>query len=132
MSEIPANPDAIRAQLAALLASPAFLESERHRRLLEFLVETTLKGEADSLKEFTIAAEVWDRSVSFDPRIHSTVRVEVGRLRARMERYYLNEGKGDSIRFSIPTGGYRVLFNAGAPQPPPMGASHFEILELLG
>ena len=132
MNETPANPDAIRAQLAALLASPSFQESERHRRLLEFLVETTLKGEADSLKEFTIAAEVWDRSVSFDPRIHSMVRVEVGRLRARLERHYLNAGKADTLRFGIPTGGYRVVFDAMEPSHPPGGASHFEILELLG
>jgi hypothetical protein len=77
MSAAASNPSAILAQLGVLEASSAFRESARHRRLLAFLVETTLKGEADGLKEFVIAAEVWDRNVSFDPRIHSMVRVEV-------------------------------------------------------
>jgi hypothetical protein len=94
--------------LALLAASNAFRDSARHRRLLEFLVGTTLKGESDGLKEFVIAAEVWDRNVSFDPRIHSMVRVEVGRLRTRLERYYSGEGAHDDLRFSIPVGGYRV------------------------
>jgi hypothetical protein len=96
---------AVRLQLRTLLASEAFRESERHRRLLEFLVESTLRGEADGLKEFVIAVEVRGRDVSFDPRIHSTVRVEVGRLRSRFVRYYAQAGAQDPIRFLIPTGG---------------------------
>ena len=99
MSAAASNPSAILAQLGVLEASSAFRESARHRRLLAFLVETTLKGEADGLKEFVIAAEVWDRNVSFDPRIHSMVRVEVGRLRTRLERYYAAEGAHDDLRF---------------------------------
>jgi hypothetical protein len=54
MSAAASNPSAILAQLGALAASSAFRESARHRRLLAFLVETTLKGEADGLKEFVI------------------------------------------------------------------------------
>jgi Tol biopolymer transport system component len=111
------NPAAVRSQLAALMAGGAFRDSERHRRLLEFLVETTLRGEADGLKEFVIAAEVWGRDVSFDPRIHSTVRVEVGRLRARLGRHYAGEGSRDSIRFRIPTGGYAVVFDQANASP---------------
>ena len=111
MSAAASNPSAVRAQLALLEDSGVFRDSARHRRLLAFLVEATLKGEADGLKEFVIAAEVWDRDVSFDPRIHSMVRVEVGRLRARLERYYAGEGAQDDLRFSIPVGGYRVVFD---------------------
>jgi serine/threonine protein kinase len=128
------NPSAVRAQLSRLMDAVAFRESERHRRLLEFLVEATLRGEADGLKEFVIAAEVWGRDVSFDPRIHSTVRVEVGRLRARLERYYSGEGAQDAIRFRIPTGGYGVVFASASPQTAPSsgGDSHFEMVELIG
>jgi len=134
------------------MAAAAFKDSERHRRLLAFLVETSLRGEADGLKEFVIAAEVWGRDVSFDPRIHSTVRVEVGRLRARLARHYAADGANDPIRFRIPTGGYAVIFESPDPNTlaashsaaspildtPPgtpsenRGHSHFEIIELLG
>jgi serine/threonine protein kinase/Flp pilus assembly protein TadD len=140
MSAAASNPSAILAQLGVLEASSAFRESARHRRLLAFLVETTLKGEADGLKEFVIAAEVWDRNVSFDPRIHSMVRVEVGRLRTRLERYYAAEGAHDDLRFSIPVGGYRVLVDSGVPGSAPSSpvslasgaAGRFQLVEILG
>ncbi|MGA3079446.1 MAG: serine/threonine-protein kinase, partial [Bryobacteraceae bacterium] len=140
MSAAATNPSAVRKQLASLAASGAFRESARHRRLLEFLVETTLKGEADGLKEFVIAAEVWDRDVSFDPRIHSMVRVEVGRLRTRLERYYAAEGARDELHFSIPVGGYRVAFDGGASESatpsaassPSPAADRFQLVEMLG
>jgi hypothetical protein len=111
MSPTPTDASALRSQLRILEASNAFRESARHRSLLAFLLETTLKGGADTLKEFTIAAEVWGRDVSFDPRIHSMVRVEIGRLRTRLERYYAGEGADSLVRFSIPVGGYRVVWD---------------------
>jgi tetratricopeptide (TPR) repeat protein len=136
---------AVRTQLRALMATDAFRESERHRRLLEFLVESTLRGEADTLKEFVIATEVWGRDVSFDPRIHSTVRVEVGRLRTRLKKHYAGTGARDAVRFRIPVGGYEVLFETGpaaADSDPPASRpedssggrdeSRFEMLELIG
>jgi serine/threonine protein kinase/tetratricopeptide (TPR) repeat protein len=144
MSTAASNPSAVRAQLAVLASSAAFRDSARHRRLLEFLVETTLKGEADGLKEFVIAAEVWDRNVSFDPRIHSMVRVEVGRLRTRLERYYAGQGAHDDLRFSIPVGGYRVVFDGDASEGPTSipasnpssipasPADRFQLVEMLG
>jgi len=130
----PTDATAVRTQLRALKASEAFRDSDRHRRLLEFLVESTLRGEAAGLKEFVIAAEVWGRDVSFDPRIHSTVRVEVGRLRARLQRHYAQAGAQDAIRFRIPTGGYAVVFESGSPAPSsqPGGEPRFEMLSLIG
>jgi serine/threonine protein kinase/Tol biopolymer transport system component len=135
MNDNPSDPAVIRDQLSRLKAGAAFRDSERHRHLLEFLVESTLRGEAGNLKEFVIAAEVWGRDVSFDPRIHSTVRVEIGRLRARLERHYAGEGSRDSIRFRIPTGSYGVIFQPTSPAaavPVSGNDSHFEIVELIG
>ncbi len=97
MMESTPDPAAVRAQLSAVTAGSGFRDSELHRRLLKFLVETTLRGEGDSLKEFVVAAEVWGRDVSFDPRIHSMVRVAVGRLRARLRHHYAGEGANDPI-----------------------------------
>jgi len=134
MSQQFTNPGLVRVQLRGVLASSCFRDSERHRRLFEFLVESALAGRSDDLKEFTIAAEVWGRDVSFDPRIHSTVRVEVGRLRTRLDRYYAGDGAQDLFKFRIPTGGYAVVFETGdgaavTPQPE---TGRFEILEALG
>jgi len=135
MNDASLDPLAVRTQLRALMGAPSFRDSERHRRLLEFLVESTLRGEADGLKEFVIATEVWGRDVSFDPRIHSTVRVEVGRLRSRLKKYYASAGMQDPIRFRIPVGGYAVLFEIGPDSGSPAEGkddSRFEMLELIG
>jgi serine/threonine protein kinase len=134
MSQSTSNPALVRSQLRALLETSTFRDSERHRRLLEFLVESTLAGKAGSLKEFVIAAEVWGRDISFDPRIHASVRVEVGRLRTRLERYYATEGAQDQVRFRVPTGGYAVVFeeSTAAATPVVSEGSRFEILEPLG
>src|SRR5580698_10432405 len=129
MSQTAPTTAAVRAQLASILESTAFRDSERHRKLLTFLVESTLRGEADGLKEFVIAAEVWGRDTSFDPRIHSTVRVEIGRLRARLDRYYAAAGAEDPIRLRIPTGGYVVVFESSGEPSPTEQIDRFEILE---
>jgi hypothetical protein len=68
-SEIPA--DDIRKQLRAIIDSPTFARSIRMRRFLGCIVEQTLKGKAGSLKEFSIAVEVYDKSKSFDARLLS-------------------------------------------------------------
>ena len=49
-------------------------------RLLRYVVEKTLAGEADQLKEYAVGMEVFDRDDKYDPRLDSIVRVEAGRL----------------------------------------------------
>jgi hypothetical protein len=56
-----------RSCLDRILASPCFVQSERQQRFLKFIVTETLAGHTDRLKAFTIAVEVFDRDVSFDP-----------------------------------------------------------------
>ena len=48
----------IRDQLSRILESPLFIQSERLGRFLRFTVETTLAGEAGSVKEYLIGTEV--------------------------------------------------------------------------
>lgn len=96
--------------------------SERQRSLLSYLVTEELEGRGDRLKAYTIATEVFGRSKDFDPQTDSIVRVEVGRLRQALERYYLTEGQNASIVISIPKGQYRPVFEQIA-LPPPQSAS---------
>ena len=56
-----AEQNQIRASLANMLASPLFAGSPRQQRFLNYLVTNTLAGEADRLKGYTIALEVFDR-----------------------------------------------------------------------
>jgi hypothetical protein len=54
---------------------------------------------------------VLGRSPSFDPKTDPIVRVEAGRLRARLGAYYQNEGKHDAILIDLPKGGYVPEFS---------------------
>jgi len=111
----PPVPDAVRAaevreQLDRILSDPAFSGANRRRRLLRYLVEQALEDHPESLKESVIATEVFDRSPDYDPQIDSVVRVEVGRLRDRLAKYYDNAGPKEPVRIEIPRGGYRPVF----------------------
>jgi serine/threonine-protein kinase len=100
----------IRRQLDRILTSKAFRQVDRLQRFLGFIVTETLGGHGDNLKEFLIGVEVFGKESSFDPRMDPIVRVQARRLRARLTRYYREEGRGDEILIELPKGGYAPLF----------------------
>lgn len=112
---LPPPPESLRAsevreQLDRILSDAAFSGANRRSRLLRYLVEQTLEDNTESLKESVIATEVFDRAPGYDPQIDSVVRVEVGRLRARLAEYYDKAGGEEQVRIEIPKGGYRPVF----------------------
>ena len=100
----------ITGQLDRILASKGFANAGRLSRLLRYVVERTLAGEADQVKEYAVGVEVFDRDDKYDPRIDSIVRVEAGRLRSRLDEYYNGEGAPDEVRILLPRGGYSAQF----------------------
>jgi len=54
------------------------------------------------------------RGASFDPRADPIVRAEASRLRGRLERYYLTDGRSDTIEILLPRGGYIPRFDVRA------------------
>ena len=75
-------------------------------QLLDFLVETTLGGESDYLKETTIGVFVFGRQPDYDPKLDTIVRSQAWRLRTKLEKYYAGEGNRDSIVILLPRGHY--------------------------
>jgi serine/threonine-protein kinase len=104
------DPDAVRRQLEAVVASPAFRRAERSTALLRFIVERTLDGQAERLKEYTLGAEALGRGDAFDPRADPVVRAEASRLRARLEQYYDGPGRADPILIALTKGSYVPQF----------------------
>jgi len=102
--------EAIRDQLQRILQSAEFRASDKQRKFLSFIVDETLEGRASQLKGYTVAVAVYGRSESFDPQVDPIVRVEAGRLRRALERYYLTAGKNDPVHINIPKGGYIPTF----------------------
>jgi TolB-like protein len=102
--------DRIRAQLDRILASSGFASADRVSRFLRYVVERSLAGEADQLKEYVIGLEVFDRNEDYDPRLDSIVRVEAGRLRSKIDEYYNGPGRDDAVRIQLPRGTYAPVF----------------------
>jgi len=102
----PPTPASPLALLEKVLASDAFRGSGRSSKLLRFLVEHVAQGESEQLKEYSLGADALGRGPSFDPRVDSIVRVEVSRLRTRLDQYYLNEGREDPLIIVLPKGSY--------------------------
>jgi eukaryotic-like serine/threonine-protein kinase len=114
---------AVRNELAKILASPLFAGSPRMSRFLRFVVEETLEGRADKIKEYVIAIEVFDKPHDYDSYADSTVRTEAGKLRGRLSRYYETHGRSDPLVIDIPKGTYSPVFLPGPPGPPPAAAA---------
>lgn len=110
------NQTRVKDQLNRILSSKAFDQSPKMKELLSFVVEQTLVGNGDRLKQFTIATEVFDRDADFDHQADPIVRIQAGRVRRTLETYYLTEGVNDPIVLSIPKGRYSPLFTPQAPQ----------------
>src|SRR5215472_14892936 len=89
----------VREQLARVVNSPGFVSSARLTRFLSHIVNRTIDGDLDSLKEFSIAMEVFDRTADYDPNIDAIVRAEARRLSSKLKAYYEEEPVG-----AIPSG----------------------------
>lgn len=96
----------VRDALERVLSSEVFARSERARDLLRYLLEQDLAGNADRLKGFSIAIDVFGKSEQFDPATDTVVRVQAGRLRDLLDQYYAREGADDPLRIAIPRGSY--------------------------
>ena len=106
------------AELNRIFASKAFRQADRLKRFLTFVVDETIAGRGERLKEFVVGVEVFGKDDSFDPRNDPIVRVQARRLRAQLARYYHEEGQDDELVIELPKGGYAPIFRPmkAAPQ----------------
>lgn len=107
-----------------MIDSRAFQTSSASRKLLAYLGERTLARAADELKEYTIGVEALDRAEGYDPQVDPSVRVQVSRLRKRLERYYEEEGSGASVRIRLPKGQFGLRFEQMQASPIPQSEPH--------
>lgn len=73
-------------------------------RLLQHVVERSLSGDRESLKEYAIGLDVFGRPPSFDPKADSIVRTTARQLRLKLAEYYQSAGSGNPVRISLPKG----------------------------
>src|ERR1700740_2729111 len=113
--------NALQSQVDRILHSDELRTSEVLRRLLKFLAEKSVSGEADHLKEYAVAIDGLGKPHSYDPRHNSAVRIQVGRLRQKLAEYYRLEGREDTVLIDLPKGRFKLTCEQRFPQevPPP-------------
>jgi TolB-like protein len=102
--------DAINQQLKRIFLDPLFMNSDILRKFLLFIVDQTLTGHADWLKEYTIGVNVLCKPANFKPQDNGIVRIHAGRLRRALHHYYNTMGASDQIKIFIPKGRYIPVF----------------------
>ena len=126
----------IHEQLNRLLESHHFRNSRRYPPLLRFIVEETLAGRGEFLKERLLGVRVFDRPADYDTAVDPIVRVTIAEIRKRIAQYYHDEEHDAEIRIELLPGRYapefraRALPRAATPLPP--SAAEIEELRAMG
>ncbi len=113
-SETPVKPsvhlDAAREQLQRILSAPLFHNSKRLSDMLKYIVDRTLEGQRECLKERIIGIEVFARPLDYDTGVDSIVRVAAAEIRKRLSRYYRESKHSRELRIELPTRSYVAEF----------------------
>mgnify|MGYP005810714691 CR=1 FL=1 len=100
----------VQSHLDRILTSEAFRSSRRSQEFLRFVVGRVLEGREDSIKERTIAVEVFGRPTHFDGSEDSFVRVKASEVRRRLAAYAEHHPEEDKLRIELPLGSYVPRF----------------------
>ena len=124
--ESQAEKEAVRQQLERVLAHVCFRNSRRCPNFLRYVVEATLRGEGEHLKERVVGARVFGRDPDYDTNLDPIVRTTAGEVRKRIAQYYHESGNEGELRIDLPPGSYAPQFHPAperisteAPLPPP-------------
>lgn len=105
-----------------ILASSTFSKSERLSSFLAYIANLALAGRTSEINEQRIGEAVFGRRSGYDSTADGIVRTQATRLRQRLELYFSTEGAHESLRVSVPRGGYVPLFEPYLPTPIPVPA----------
>lgn len=103
--------EAVREELDKLLASPFFSHSRRFPNFLRFVVEQTLAGDIEKIKERTLGIEIFGRDAGYDTATDPIVRVTAAEIRKRVAQYYQDPAHSKELRITLPSGSYVPQFH---------------------
>jgi len=119
----------VRKTLSAILQSPPFHSSKQSQELLQYIVEQSLTGHLEMLKERVIGANVFKRRPDYDTNVDPIVRARAAEVRKRLALYY-QTAREEAVLISIPSGSFKGVFeraerapihSASSPQLDPEG-----------
>jgi hypothetical protein len=88
------------------MEGPAFKGSQRSGQFLEFVVEQSIAGNFDQLKERLIGVQLFKREPSYDTGEDAIVRVTASDVRKRLLQHYGWFGTDYEFRIDFPLGSY--------------------------
>jgi len=107
----------VRQALDEILRSTPFRASAQCQRLLTYLVDHSLAGQYELLRERVIGVEVFGREPDYDAANDPVVRARVAEVRKRLAQYYLSAPSSPwPVRIEIPSGHYRARFDHAEPE----------------
>lgn len=111
----------VREQLERMLSHPLFCHSKRYPGVLRYVVEETLQGRADQIKERNIGIEVFGREPNYDVSANPVVRFTASEIRKRLAQYYIDPSHSGELYIDLLPGSYVPVFHkpADSPELPP-------------
>jgi hypothetical protein len=105
----PYAPD-FRQALEAACKSPAFRTSPKSCEFLRHIIDRSLNGNTDELKERLIGMSLLGRDATYDTGSDAGVRVRANDVRKRLTAYNASEIHPGSFAFDLPSGSYVPRF----------------------
>jgi len=105
-----ADQEAIRRQLDKLVSNRLFGSSKRYPQFLRYVVEESLQGRAENLKERTLGIQVFAREPDYDTNLDHIVRSTASEVRKRLRLYYHEPGHESEVFIDLPPGTYVPIF----------------------
>ena len=100
----------VREQMNRLLETSHFKNSRRYPALFRFIVEETLDGRGEFLKERLLGIRVFERPADYDTAADPIVRVTIAEIRKRIAQYYHEEAHETEMRIELLPGRYEPEF----------------------
>jgi hypothetical protein len=97
---------AFQQHLETVISGEAFRGSQRSAQFLRYVVDRSVSGHCDELKERLIGVELFGRSPSYDTGEDAIVRVTASDVRRRLLQHYGRLGTGSEFRIRLPLGTY--------------------------
>jgi hypothetical protein len=113
----------VRSQLEKIVSDGRFAASKRYPCLLRYIVEQTLAGNEDNLKERTLGLEVFHRPPDYDTNADPVVRLCAAEVRKRLAQYYQSPAHGGELRIDLNPGSYVPVFSQPATDAPTLGVT---------
>lgn len=113
----------VQSEIQRLIASETLRNSDSLRRLLSYLGTALVEGRAREVKEYTIGRDVMGKPESYDPRVDASVRVQIGKLRQRLDHYYTAEAPEAPVQIRLPKGHFELALERRAEPPTPPEAA---------